>query len=182
MSCSASDPCSVIWSTQKPVFRQYLPVCDRTHRCLELKIWQFLWRRQMITDCFTPCACTRDNNARFVIDTFDIKTLLWWPLYYPTRMSLVQGVKWSQGSVAVVDTRIAWSQHLGSWATFKHDECGECGEKLVSQARPSHSAAFSSFRINARRVWPSSAYTRLGPAGQDFVRPIRFVENVIMSR
>ena len=42
-----------------------------THRCLELGIWQFLWRQQMKTTdknhYFTPCACTRDNNSSLML-------------------------------------------------------------------------------------------------------------------
>ena len=65
MICSASEPCSVIRSAQKPVFRGYYSM--HTFRCAELEIWQFSWRRQTDrqqtdkTDCFTPCTCVRGN-------------------------------------------------------------------------------------------------------------------------
>ena len=68
--CSASEPCSAIRSTQRPVFRRYLPICGRysTHRCLKLEIWRFSWRQQQRqtdkTDCFTPCACARGNKEK----------------------------------------------------------------------------------------------------------------------
>ena len=50
----------------------------------------------------TPCACARDKVIGSVIVV-----------------------------VVVVDTKIAWSQHLGTWATCKHNEYVEFGEKLA---------------------------------------------------
>ena len=63
---STSEPCSAIWSVQKPVFHQYLPIRGSysMHRCLELEIWRFSWQRRQTTDktdCFTPCTCTQGN-------------------------------------------------------------------------------------------------------------------------
>ena len=52
---------------------------------------------------------------------------------------------------------------------------------LVSQARPSRSTAFSSFRINTQREGLAHAYTCLDTARQDVDWPIRFVENMITS-
>ena len=55
-------------SRKEIVFRNF-QLFERTFwppRCLNLEIWQFLWRwmddRQ--TNCFPPCACTRVNNVQ----------------------------------------------------------------------------------------------------------------------
>ena len=34
--------------------------------------------------------------------------------------------------VVIVDTKIAWSQHLGAWATCKRDESVEFRKKMAS--------------------------------------------------
>ena len=52
---------------------------------------------------------------------------------------------------------------------------------LASQTLTLHSVLVLSGKTRGGRVWPT-AYTRLDPARQDVVWPIRFVENMITSR
>ena len=52
---------------------------------------------------------------------------------------------------------------------------------LASQTLTLHSVLVFSGKTRGGRVWPT-AYTRLDPARQDVVWPIRFVENMITSR
>ena len=44
--------------------------------------------------------------------------------------------------VVVVDTKIAWSQHLGTWASCKHDENVDFGEKLALVCSDSSGKAY----------------------------------------
>ncbi len=52
---------------------------------------------------------------------------------------------------------------------------------LVSQARHSHSTAFSSFRISTRREGLAHCLYPFGSTRQDIAWPIRFMENMITS-
>ena len=52
---------------------------------------------------------------------------------------------------------------------------------LASQTLTLHSVLVLSGKTRGGRVWPT-AYTRLDPARQDVVWPIRFEENMITSR
>ena len=55
------------------------------------------------TSIITPCACARGKVIGSVVIV-----------------------------IVVVDTKITWSQHLGTWVTCKCNECVKCGEKLAS--------------------------------------------------
>ena len=49
----------------------------------------------------------------------------------------------------------------------------------ISEARPSHSAAFSSFRTSTWREFLATAFTPLDPVRQDVDWPTRFVDHII---
>ena len=44
--------------------------------------------------------------------------------------------------VVVMDTKISWSQHLGTWATCKHNEYVKSGDKLASVCSESSGMAY----------------------------------------
>ena len=64
--CDTHGPCQSIRNIVKPVFRRFRQsrYTYESLRCLDLVNWQFSWGQQTDnrqTNCFTPCACVRDN-------------------------------------------------------------------------------------------------------------------------